>query len=184
MSRMLPRCSIWLIPTKTLGDLSQFSGRLFSFLSNFLQVLSTISCFIAFLPYFWLVKDRSNIRHALMVASQWLCISNSFGHSFSGLSLWILLHLSFHMRWALLDTRILYVWLSPLRIFPPHPTTSMSPHPAIQPILISPGQASCFLSHNLFIIFQTISCPGTSHCRRICFRSFITPHFSRLALWP
>src|SRR5882762_1159137 len=87
LSRIPSRCSIWSIPTKTPGDVSQFSGRFFSFLSIFFQVLSTIPCFIAFLPYFRLVEDLSSINRVFIAASQRLCISASLGHSFSGFPL-------------------------------------------------------------------------------------------------
>src|SRR5882762_3523226 len=80
LSGIPSQCFIWSIPTKTLGDLSQFSGKFFLLLSIFFQGLSTIPCFIAFLPYLWLVEDLSSVNRVFMTASQQLCISVSLGH--------------------------------------------------------------------------------------------------------
>jgi len=166
---MPSQCSIWSIPTKTPGVLSQFLGRSRSSLSNFSHVLSTIHCLVAFLPYFWLVEDLSRESRAFIMASHRLCISVSFGHSSSGFLLCILSHRSFQIRWALSDIRILYARFSPWRGFPLS-LNSIRPHPVIAPMLARSGQVLCFFSHNSLVLRQTVFCPGISHCRRMCSR--------------
>src|ERR1700733_7827532 len=87
MSGILPWCTIWLIPTKTLVVCSQFLGMFSLFLSTFLHVLRTISCLRAFLLYLLFVMVQSKVSLAFIMASHRLWSSPSCGHSSSSLSL-------------------------------------------------------------------------------------------------
>src|ERR1700683_734234 len=100
MSRILPWCTIGLIPTKTLVICNQFLGSSFSLLSTFFHVSRTTFCLRALLLYLLLVVDRSKVSLAFIMASHQLWISASCGHSSSGLFLLTLLHLSFHTKWV------------------------------------------------------------------------------------
>src|ERR1700683_3833673 len=116
------------------------------------------------------------------MASHQLWISTSCGHSSSGRFSLTLLHLSFHMKWALSDMRIRYIWLMSLRVLPSWFLNSTRPHPVMRPIFRSSGHVSCFFSHSRSAFFHTIFWPGMSQCRIICSRSSFASHFLHLSL--
>ena len=155
MSRIPPWCTIGLIATKTPVVCSQFLGRFFSFLSRFFHVFRTTFCFRALLPYLLLIMVWFKVSLAFIMASHLLWILVSCGHSPSGLSLLTLLHLRFHIKWALSKTRIRYIQLTSLRVLLSWFFKSMRPHPAMLPMFRSSGHNSCFFSHSRFLFLHT-----------------------------
>src|SRR5436190_12896891 len=117
-----------------------------------------------------------------MVATHLLCISIS-AWCFSGSSSFVmrLSHLSFHMRNVDSDMRILYNLFFPCWCTPSSVLKSAMLHPRIVPYLSS-GQVSCFFSHISLVSFQTISCPGALHFRRMCSMDSSSIHIGQCAL--
>ena len=132
---------------------------------------------MAFLPYLLFVIALSRVSLPFIMASHRLWISVSWGHSSSGLSSLILLHLSFHMKWAFSEMRIWYIQFTPFRSFPSRDLNWMKPHLVILPIFRSLGHDLCFLSHRCLAFFHTVFWPGMSHSKIICSRSSVVPHF-------
>ena len=132
----MPPCVIWLIPTKTPVDSSQFLGRLSSFLSRHFHVFRTTLCLRALLLYLLLVMAQSRVSLTFIAAS--------WGHSPLGLSSLIHLHLSFHIKCALSDMSIQYIQFTSLRDFPSWVLKLMSLHLVICPMFRSSGQDTCF----------------------------------------
>jgi hypothetical protein len=99
----------------------------------------------------------------LMQASQRLWISYSEKYREGSLPRLITCRQrSFHIRWAVSDTRIRYSQSAPLSRFPFASSTSAKPHARMRPREIS-GHWYPFSSHSFLARFQRISRLGASH---------------------